>query len=75
MGGVCIVIAMLAGTAVCIPFSKETIPMMIVVLLFSLIGFLDDFLKIKTAERGLKSMAEVSSADPIHRGSDGILFH
>ncbi len=56
MGGICIVIAMLIGTAVFIPASKEALPIMICTFLFSLIGFLDDYLKIKKHQsEGLKA--------------------
>lgn len=56
MGGICIVIAMLAGTAFFIPLSEEALPVMVCTFLFSLIGFLDDFLKIKKHQsEGLKA--------------------
>ncbi|MBR2696903.1 MAG: phospho-N-acetylmuramoyl-pentapeptide-transferase [Parasporobacterium sp.] len=56
MGGICILIAMLIGTAVFIPASKEALPVMIFTFLFSLIGFLDDYLKIKKKQsEGLKA--------------------
>lgn len=56
MGGICIVIAMLAGTAFFIPLSANALPVMVCTFLFSLIGFLDDFLKIKKKQsEGLKA--------------------
>ncbi len=56
MGGICIVIAFLIGTAFFIPLSKEALPVMVITFLFSLIGFLDDFLKIKKKQsEGLKA--------------------
>lgn len=56
MGGICIVIAFLIGTAFFIPLSKEALPVMVITFLFSLIGFLDDYLKIKKKQsEGLKA--------------------
>lgn len=56
MGGICIIIAMLAGTAIFIPQSRYALPIMLCTFLFSLIGFLDDYLKIKKQRsEGLKA--------------------
>lgn len=56
MGGICIVIAMLVGTVFLISLSQEALPIMVCTFLFSLIGFLDDFLKIKKHQsEGLKA--------------------
>ena len=56
MGGICIVIAFLLGTAFFIPLSAEAVPVMAATFLFSLIGFLDDYLKIKKQQsEGLKA--------------------
>ncbi len=56
MGGICIVIAMIVGTAPFIGLSDIAATVMVSVFLFSLIGFLDDFLKIKKQQsEGLKA--------------------
>jgi len=57
MGGICIVIAMLIGSLIFTSQSpKFVIPVAITTFLFALIGFLDDFLKIKKKQsEGLKA--------------------
>ena len=56
MGGIVIVLAALIGMAIFIPQEKNLIVVMIVTFLFGLIGFLDDFLKIKKKQsEGLKA--------------------
>lgn len=56
MGGICIVIAMVVGSAVFLPVSPEVLPVILCTFLFALIGFLDDFLKIRKKEsEGLKA--------------------
>lgn len=56
MGGIIIVIAFLVATAVFLPFGNDALPIMVFTFLFALIGFLDDYLKIKKAQsEGLKA--------------------
>ncbi len=62
MGGICIVIAMIVGMAIFIPqTAAHTVPVAICTVLFALIGFLDDFLKIKKAQsEGLKAWQKMA---------------
>lgn len=56
MGGVVIVIAFMVACAVFLPFGLDALPIMICTFLYALIGFLDDFLKIKKQQsEGLKA--------------------
>lgn len=62
MGGICIVIAMILGTAVFFPqTASRTVPVALCTFLFALIGFLDDYLKIKKKQsEGLKAWQKMS---------------
>ncbi|MCQ2529855.1 MAG: phospho-N-acetylmuramoyl-pentapeptide-transferase [Lachnospiraceae bacterium] len=62
MGGICIVIAMIVGTAVFFPqTAAHTIPVAACTFLFALIGFLDDYLKIKKKQsEGLKAWQKMA---------------
>ncbi len=60
MGGIVIVVAFLVATAVFLPFGLEALPVMIFTFLFALIGFLDDYLKIKKEQsEGLKAWQKI----------------
>ncbi|MCQ2512155.1 MAG: phospho-N-acetylmuramoyl-pentapeptide-transferase [Lachnospiraceae bacterium] len=62
MGGICIVIAMIIGTAVFFPqTAAHTVPVVACTFLFALIGFLDDYLKIKKKQsEGLKAWQKMA---------------